>query len=249
MSAPTDRHAWLIGASSGIGLAVGRLLAAHGWTVTLSARDEDRLRSAAAQIGARVEVLDVTDASAVAAAAARVFEDVPPELVMVNAGDYEPMPLEGFDVALFERLNRVNYLGPVNVLGAVLPRMRGTGHQCLITASASGYTGLPQAAPYSAPKAAAIHLAEALQPEAARWGVRLRVINPGFVRSRLTDRNRFRMPGLMTPEAAARRIVDQLDRGGFEISFPRRLIWPLKVLRCLPYGLYFWLMQRYLVRG
>jgi len=249
VSGPAHRHAWLIGASSGIGLEVGRLLTAGGWRVTLSARSEDRLRAAAARIGAQAEVVDVTNAHAVTAAAARVFAEVPPELVMINAGDYEPMALEAFDVALFERLNRVNYLGPVNVLGAVLPRMRSTGHQCLITASASGYTGLPYAAPYSAPKAAAIHLAEALQPEAARWGVRLRVINPGFVRSRLTDKNRFHMPGLMEPEAAARRIVEQLDRRGFEISFPRRLIWPLKVLRCLPYGLYLWLMQRYLVRG
>jgi len=154
---------------------------------------------------------------------------------MINAGDYEPMPLADYDIALFERLNRVNYLGPVNVLGAVLPLMRDAGGgQCLINASASGLVGLPKAAPYSAPKAAAIHLAEALQPEAARWGVSLRVINPGFVRSRLTDKNDFHMPGLMEPGQAARRIVDQLDGRSFEIGFPRRLIWPLKLMRCLP---------------
>ncbi|MCB1790813.1 MAG: SDR family NAD(P)-dependent oxidoreductase [Gammaproteobacteria bacterium] len=245
MNAP--RHAWLIGASSGIGLEVGRLLVADGWRVTLSARDTERLQDAAEEIAARAEALDVTDADSVFACATRVFADTPPCLVLINAGDYEPMPIEAFDVALFERLNRVNYLGPVNVLAAVLPRMRGTGGQCLITASASGYVGLPRAAPYSAPKAAAIHLAQALAPEAAHWGVRLRVINPGFVRSRLTAKNRFRMPGLMEPIDAARRIVARIDDRGFEISFPRRLVWPLKLLRCLPQALHLWLMQRYVL--
>ena len=154
------------------------------------------------------------------------------------------MTLEAFDTDLFEHLNRVNYLGAVYVLGSVLPLMRARGGQVLLNASAAGFRGLPNGAPYSAPKAATIHLAEALHPEAARWGIRLRVINPGFVDSRLTAKNRFHMPGLLKPEVAAQRIFDQLDGKGFEISFPRRLIWPLKVLRCLPYRLFFWLIER-----
>ena len=115
-----------------------------------------------------------------------------------------PCPWKHSTSHLFERLNRVNYLGAVYVLGAVLPLMREHGGgQILLNASAAGYRGLPRAAPYSAPKAATIHLAESLHPEALRWGIRLRVINPGFVRSRLTAKNAFRMPGLMEPEAAA----------------------------------------------
>jgi len=239
------RHAWLIGASSGMGLEFGRLLVKAGWTVTVSAREPTRLRDAANEIGATPLCMDVTDRDAVHASAQQVFAEMVPELVMVNAGDYRPMPLEDFDVDLFERLNRVNYLGAVYVLGSVLPMMREHGDgQILLNASAAGYRGLPQGAPYSAPKAATIHLAEALQPEAARWGIRLRVINPGFVDSRLTAKNDFRMPGLLTAETAARRIMDGLDDKGFEISFPRRLIWPLKLLRCLPYRFFFWFIGR-----
>ncbi|MCB1816829.1 MAG: SDR family NAD(P)-dependent oxidoreductase [Gammaproteobacteria bacterium] len=245
MSGSAARHAWLIGASTGMGLEVGRLLVMAGWQVTLSARSTDILDRAARDIGATAVPLDVTDSAAVRTAAQHLFATQPAELVMINAGDYAPMPLEDFDSALFERLNRVNYLGPVYVLGAVLPLLRDRGGgQVLINASAAGYRGLPRSAPYAAPKAAAIHLAEALHPEAARWGVRLRVINPGFVRSRLTDQNRFHMPGLIEASAAAQRIVEAIDRNGFEIAFPRRLVWLLKLLRCLPYRLYFLIIER-----
>ncbi len=250
MSARGQGHAWLVGASAGMGLEVARLLAARGWAVTLSARNPQRLAEAASEIGARSVVLDVTDPTAVRDAASRVFERHPPDLVLINAGDYEPMALGDFDSALFERLNRVNYLGVVYLLGEVLPRLRDSGGgQVLINASAAGYRGLPNGAPYSAPKAAAIHLAEALRPEAKRWGVTLRVINPGFVRSRLTAKNAFNMPALLEPADAARRIVAAIDGRGFEISFPRRLIWPLKLLRCLPYALYFALIERRVLKA
>lgn len=228
-----------------MGLELARLLAADGWQLTLSAREPQRLAAAAEAVGAAALALDVTDSAAVQAAAAALFAERPADLVMVNAGDYEPMELAAFDVALFHRLNAVNYLGVVHVLGAVLPLLRDHGGgQVLVNASAAGYRGLPKAAPYSAPKAAAIHLVEALQPEAQNWGVRLRLVNPGFVRSRLTQKNRFRMPGLLDAAAAARRIHAALDSSRFEIAFPRRLIWPLKLLRCLPYAWYFRLVGR-----
>jgi NAD(P)-dependent dehydrogenase (short-subunit alcohol dehydrogenase family) len=240
----TSAHAWLIGASSGMGLEVGRQLVSLGWRVTLSARNPARLEDAAREIGADSRQLDITDAAQVEASAKEIFSADPPTLVLVNAGDYEPMPIEDFDVTLFQRLNAVNYLGPVHVLGAVLPLMRERGGEILLNASAAGLVGLPRAAPYSAPKAATIHLAESLRPEAARWGIALRVINPGFVRSRLTDKNEFTMPGLMEPSAAAARIVAAIGKPGFEISFPRRLVWILKLLRCLPYWMFFRLMER-----
>jgi short-subunit dehydrogenase len=129
-----------------------------------------------------------------------------------------------------------------------MPLMRDHGGgQILLNASAVGYRGLPRGASYSAPKAATIHLAEALHPEAALWGIRLRVINPGFVQSRLTAMHDFRMPGLLRPEDAAQRIVDSIEDSGFEISFPRRMIWPLKLLRYLPYALFFGFIRRRLL--
>jgi len=240
---------WLVGASSGIGRCLVSQLAVAGWRVAASARSVERLEELAASAGrasVRSYPLDVTDSAAVAATVARIEEEWGPiETAILNAGDYEPMPLEQFDAALFRRLVEVNYMGAVHCLDALLPHLRRRrSGQVLLTASVSGYRGLPKGAPYSATKAALINLAEALQPELAAQGVRVRVINPGFVDTPLTRKNRFAMPFLMTAEQAAVRIVGKLDGSAFEIAFPRRFVWLLKLLRCLPYRIYFALVRR-----
>jgi NAD(P)-dependent dehydrogenase (short-subunit alcohol dehydrogenase family) len=243
------RVLWLVGASSGIGRCLALQLAAAGWQVAASARSAERLNElAGAAPGGRVQSypLDVTDAAAVSATVARIEVDLGPiELAILNAGDYEPMPLADFDAGLFRRLMEVNYMGAVHCLDALVPRLRQRRRgQLVLTASVSGYRGLPRGAPYSATKAALINLAEALQPELASEGVRMRVINPGFVDTPLTRKNRFAMPFLMSAEQAAARIVTKLDAGSFEIAFPRRMVWLMKLLRCLPYGVYFALVKR-----
>ncbi len=240
---------WVVGASSGIGRCLAQQLAAGGWRVAASARSAERLQALSDSVAGgtvRSYPLDVTDAAAVAATVTRIEDDMGPIAVAIlNAGDYEPMPLRQFDAALFRRLMEVNYMGAVHCLDALLPllRQRHSG-QVLLTASVSGYRGLPMGAPYSATKAALINLAEALQPELAGEGVRMRVINPGFVDTPLTRKNRFAMPFLMTAEQAAAHIVRKLDGGGFEIAFPRPFVWLLKLLRCLPYRAYFALVRR-----
>ncbi|MGF1547526.1 MAG: SDR family NAD(P)-dependent oxidoreductase [Thiotrichales bacterium] len=240
----TARHAWIVGASTGFGLALGAALRKRDWTVTLSARNLARLEQAAASIGAAHVGVDVSDRAGFQAAIQTIFRTTPPDTVVLNAAEYEPMPLADFDSALFERLIRTNYLGVVYGLEALLPAMRANGGgQILITASIAGYRGLPLAAPYSATKAALINLAEALAPEAARWGIRLRLINPGFIRTPMTGKNPFKMPFLLEPEAAAAYVVRAIDRDGFEIAFPRRFAYLMKLLRILPYRLYFPLMR------
>ena len=245
------KRVWLIGASSGIGAALADELLAAGYRLAVSARREKPLRALGEGRGTanqdlRVFPVDVTDAQAVHACAQSVEAEMGPiDCVIINAGDYQPMPLDAFDVDLFRRLIDVNYMGVVHCLAALLPILvpRGTG-QILITASVAGYRGLPLAAPYSASKAATINLAEALQPELQRAGVQIRLINPGFVDTGLTRKNRFAMPFLLQPENAAKRILRQLERENFEIAFPRRFVWLMKLLRCLPYRLYFPLVSR-----
>ena len=130
-------------------------------------------------------------------------------------------------------------------LAAVLPRFIGkqAGHVAVVS-SVAGYRGLPTSAAYGASKAALINMCEALKPELDRYGVKLSLICPGFVRTPLTDRNAFPMPFLMEAEEAAERIVNGLLRGKFEITFPRRFTWWLKLGRCLPYAWYFLLTRR-----
>lgn len=238
---------WILGASSGIGAALGLRLAGDGELVVASGRRSERLQELARRHpNLRPLPLDATEREAVARAVRIMVEEYGPlRRVFLNLGDYEPAPLVPFDPELFERIMTTNYLGVVNGLAAVLPAMLAQGEgEIYITASVAGYRGLPNAASYGASKAALIHLAECARLELAPRGICVRVINPGFVKTPLTDKNRFAMPGLLSAEQAADRIVRALPGKGFEIAFPKRLVWPLKCLRILPYVLYFRLIGR-----
>jgi short-subunit dehydrogenase len=113
-----------------------------------------------------------------------------------------------------------------------------------VVASVAGYMGLPTAAAYGLSKAGVINLCESLRPELEREGILLQVVNPGFVRTPLTDRNEFEMPFLMEPDAAAKAFADGLESARFEIYFPKLFVRLMKLLRILPYGLALGLMRR-----
>ena len=113
----------------------------------------------------------------------------------------------------------------------------------------AGYRGLPTAAAYGASKAAVIHLMEAIRFDLEPLGVGVTVINPGFVKTPLTDRNRHPMPFLIGADDAAERIVRGLERGRKEIHFPAPFSWSLKLLRVLPYPAYELVMKRWVVRA
>ncbi len=155
------------------------------------------------------------------------------------------MRAEGFDLDVALRHVQVNYVGALNLLDAVLPPLRRQrrGHLSLM-ASVAGYRGLPQSLAYGPTKAALINLAETLYLDLQPVGVGVSVVNPGFVDTPLTANNGFRMPALLTPEQAAREIVQGWERGAFEIHFPKRFTLWLKALRHLAYGPYFAAVRR-----
>jgi NAD(P)-dependent dehydrogenase (short-subunit alcohol dehydrogenase family) len=246
MTALNNQTVWLIGASSGIGEALIGPLLAEGARLIISARDRERLQALAdVHPGSplRVVPVDVTDASVIDAALAEI--GTVPDVVMLLAGDYSPMSPDEFDQRLFARLIDVNFLGAVRVMEKVLPAMRVRGHgDIFITASLSGVVGLPGAAPYSAGKAALINLAESMQPVLKQDGVALRVINPGFVRTRLTEKNRFNMPFLLDAETAATSIIEGVKRDKFDIRFPWQMSFLIRLLSFLPYRLFFAITRR-----
>jgi NADP-dependent 3-hydroxy acid dehydrogenase YdfG len=240
---------WVTGASSGIGEALSLGLARGGWTVAASARRADRLSEIAArpEAGGRIHpfAVDVTDEPGVRSVAAAIEERLGPiEAAVLNAGDYTPMPAREIDTALCRHLMEVNYLGVINGVAAVLPgQLARRSGRILINASVAGYRGLPKAAPYGASKAALISFAESLRAELHGSGVAIRVINPGFVRTPLTAKNDFPMPALLDPRSAAEAILRAFDGDGFEIAFPKRFVFVMKLLRCLPYRWYFPLLR------
>ena len=116
--------------------------------------------------------------------------------------------------------------------------------QIAVVASVAGYRGLPDAAGYGASKAALINLCEALKLDLAGSGIKMQVINPGFVKTPLTDKNAFPMPFLISAEAAAKHIVKGMAKDKFEIRFPWLFASLLGLLRILPYSWYFPLVAK-----
>ncbi len=235
---------WITGASQGLGRAVAIDHAASGWTVAASARSAEPLATLGA--GTHAFPLDVTDRAATAQVVAAIeAAHGPIDRAILNAGTHQPFDAATFDPTVFDRLFQLNVGGVVNCLAALVPRMveRGRG-EIAIVASVAGYRGLPTAAAYGASKAALINMAEALHMDLKPKGVRVALVNPGFVRTPLTDQNDFAMPALMEPDAAAKRLRQGLDRGGFEVTFPRRFTYVLKLMSLLPSGLYLKLVAR-----
>lgn len=238
---------WLVGASSGIGAALAGELAARGARLALSARDAAKLQ-ALAPAGALCLPLDATDPAALAAARDRLQAALGGlDLVIYLAGDYTPMTADSFDAARAEQMFAVNFLAASRLTAAVLPELRRPRpgpHGIAFVASVAGYRGLPKALAYGPGKAALIHFAECLHLELAPQGTGVWVINPGFVATRLTAQNDFRMPALLTPEQAALLTVDGFREGNFEIHYPKRFTRLLKLLAVLPYRLSFPLIRR-----
>jgi NAD(P)-dependent dehydrogenase (short-subunit alcohol dehydrogenase family) len=242
------RVVWVTGASAGIGAEICKQLAAQGVKVAASARNAEAL--AALGVGITGFPLDVTDEKKVAECFAAIEEklgDV--DLVIAGAGTYTPASAADFRTAMFRQMYEVNYLGVINMLAATLPvfRARKAGHLSWI-ASVSGYRGLPKAAAYGPTKAALINLAESLQPELAVDGVKVSVINPGFVRTPMTAVNDFEMPFLMEPAEAARATIAGLAKGKFEVAYPAPFVAILKIGRLLPYWLFLWVSRKYLLK-
>lgn len=248
---PDQGVAWITGASSGIGRGLAMQLASEGWQVCASARRREELDKMAGEArdmpGAVHPVpLDVTDAEAVRAAVEGLERDHGAiALTVLNAGTHQPISAWDFNAAAVQKLLTLNVMGQVYPLEALLPRMMGRGAgRIAVVASVAGYRGLPTAAGYGASKAAVIAMCESLRPELDGTGVTLQVVNPGFVRTPLTDKNEFHMPMLMELEDAVAAFRKQLDSDKFEIVFPWRFAMLVKTLRIMPYWLVMKLTRR-----
>lgn len=246
---------WITGASSGLGRAVASLLVAQGYHVAVSARRAEALEALAQELsGAPGQVsvypLDVTDRDAVSSTVSKIEAEAGAiGLALLNAGTHREVTAKGFSAAAVRALIDLNLMGCVNCLEAILPGMisRRGGHIALVS-SVAGYLGLPTSAGYGATKAGLINMAEALKPECDELGIKLQLVNPGFVKTPLTDKNPFPMPFLMEVRVAAKAMVKGLESDRFEVIFPRRLAYILKILRILPYSLLFAVTRRLIRR-
>lgn len=241
---------WITGASSGIGREVALEAVRRGWRIVATARRADELEVLARECivpnGIIPAPCDVTDEAGMAALIARIeAEHGPIARAFLNAGLYLPTKADPFEASKYHKSFAVNLGGVVNGLAAVMPRMfaRGFG-QIAINASVAGYSGLPTSAAYGATKAGLNNMAESLWFDCEPKNILMQVVNPGFVETPATAKNTFAMPFLMPVDKAAQRVLDGMDSTRFEITFPRRFAFILKVMRMLPRKLYLRLTAR-----
>ncbi|MCI0704709.1 MAG: SDR family NAD(P)-dependent oxidoreductase [Planctomycetia bacterium] len=240
------------GASSGIGWELAKQLAAEGCKVGLIARREAPLRELASLIAsaggiALALVTDVGQREQVESAFANVREQLGPvDLVIANAGVGRPTLCDPVNMTDVEDTFRINLLGMIYTLSAALPEMlsRGSGHLVGIS-SLAGYRGLPCESAYCASKAAVNVYLDGLRMHLRKTGVRVTTICPGFVKSPMTETNKFYMPQLMEADYAAKRILRAIKAGKKVYNFPWLLHLLIKLSRWLPDRAMIWAMGDY----
>ena len=235
----SNRSIWLTGATSGIGRALFHALLKDGNRLIITARNRDSLEELRQVAPTQVEVLvaDIATPGAETAIASDLATRTDSlDTVILNAGGCEYIDIDDFDTNLIERIFQVNTLGMARCIEACLPLLKASRKQPHLVgiSSAAAITGLPRAEAYGASKAAVTSMLESLSLDLDSRGVHVSVIHPGFVDTPLTRLNDFPMPFLMPASQAAGIIVNAIEGRKRNVAFPRRLIWPLKMMSILP---------------
>jgi len=234
---------WITGGSTGIGKALAVKFASKGWNVAVSARREELLNELSNQYeNISAFPLDVTDKQKCAEVFDQIkkkYEDI--DICFFSTGTWDPKKEKEIDVEQIEEVFKINFFGTVNTIKAVeqyfRDRKKGT---ITIVSSIAGYRGLPNSTGYGPSKSALNNLAESLYFDFKRFGVRVCLVSPGFIKTPMTDKNDFKMPFIKTTDYAANKIYDGLiNKNVFEIHFPKSLTIILKILSFLPSKLYF----------
>ena len=235
----SKKRYWIVGASEGLGLALAKKLSEAGTSLILTARNETRLKEIASSLPNEAEVLplDITDLNAVRKSA-KMLKDA--DGFVFCAGEYWPMPAQHWDVEKLKSMIDVNLIGALHTLDVILPIFmeKNSGH-LVFAGSLVGYRGLPGALGYGSSKAAIVNLSETLRFDLKETGIKVQLINPGYVKTRLTDKNNFKMPQIMSPEVAAGKMFSNMNKNNFSSSFPAPFSWLFRVSQLLPESIYF----------
>lgn len=245
---PEYQNIWLVGASTGIGEALLRELDHPSRTIFISARSASLLQTLAERAKGRVIALpmDMNDEAQVCASVDQIAEAGGLDMAILNAGICEYMDSAKLDMDMLRRVMETNFFSVARLMSKSMDLLRmGTQRglsskpKLVVMSSSVSYQALPRAHAYGASKAALRYFTECLKMDVQKEGIDVRVISPGFVQTPLTDRNDFPMPGRITAQQAAKRILDGLSGSTFDIHFPKRFTWSVKALASVPNTLKF----------
>jgi len=243
-----NKTIWITGASSGIGKALAIKFSKEGWHVAISARREKLLEEIAkSNNNVYPFSLDVTDSEKCKS----VFENVKKKIGDVNisvfcTGIHDPKSEKKLNIEKIRKIMEVNFFGTVNSINSVYDHYKEKkSGQISIVSSVAAYRGLPAAGAYCASKSALSSFAESLFFDLKRFNVRVSLVSPGFIKTPMTDQNDFPMPMIKSPEFAAEQMFKGLtQKKVFEIHFPVAFTSMMKVLKIIPNGLYFKVVEK-----
>ncbi|MDA0902628.1 MAG: SDR family NAD(P)-dependent oxidoreductase [Proteobacteria bacterium] len=237
----------IIGGSFGIGEALCRSLSQAGGNLAIIARSQDKLDKlcdelAGDNIGIACDISKKSDLNKLYKSISNKWQKI--DLVLFCVGTYQPMNLENFNLKQAQQIIDINLTSFLGFLDSFLPLFKAQriAHLAVIS-SVAGYFGMPNSLAYGASKAALSNLTESLHHELRKYKTKVQLINPGFVKTRLTDQNNFKMPGIITSEQAAQSILTQLPKSKFEIAFPFNFTLIMKAIASLPYKIRFYLFK------
>ena len=242
---PQDGAAWITGGSTGIGKALAIKLADEGYTVYITARKHEKLELVSKGYKGKGKIIsaasDVMDRNNMKAIADRIVEENGSiSLAVFNAGIFIPVDGDKLNFEVFDKTFAINFGGVINGMVPTVEKMKIAGRgQIAIVSSAAGFGGQPKGAAYGATKAALINMAECLKCDLEKLNIRMMIVTPGYVDTPLTRKGDLKMPFLMPLDRATNRFANELKGNSFEITFPRRFTWILKLATKLPYWLYF----------
>lgn len=234
------RRVLITGASSGIGKQLAQDYAAEGCEVIACGRDGEKLTAVAAAspliIPLRFDITDLTETR-------QALQDVQADLVILCAGTCEYLDDGVVEAEKVARVMNTNFIGPVNCLDALLPRL-ASGSRVALVGSTAWLLPFSRSEAYGASKAALAFFARSLAVDLARRQIHISLIQPGFVETPLTDRNDFPMPMMVTAAQASKHIRKKLAHGASEIAFPPLFARLLKTAALLPVGVQKWLCRK-----
>ena len=236
------KNIWIIGATTGIGKSLAELFASQGHNLAISGRNVKRLDKLISSLPNSNHIsapMDVCKVGQIQKASKSIFSQWNKiDQVIFLAGIYQPMKINELDLKLVKDIIETNLIGAINLTNVILDDLISMGNvQFSFCASVAGYRGLPNSQPYGASKAGLINFVQSLNVEHGKE-VDIRLINPGFVKTRLTDKNEFEMPMIISAKQAAKYIDKGLSSQKFEVHFPKKFSLILKLLNLLPTKLY-----------
>lgn len=240
----------IIGGTFGIGYELSKIYLKKSKNLIILGRNDEKLDEISkefsnSQTNVITKKLDVTSIEQCKQTLNSVIDELGSlDLIIYSSGFYKPNNTFDVDLDLYRKTIEVNFMGLINVMSVILPflKQQQKGHIAMIS-SLAGFFGLPNSSGYGPSKAAMMNYSESIYNDCKKNNIHVSIINPGFVKTRLTDQNKFKMPFLMSAEEAAKIIYNGLEKKKYDITFPFMMSLIFKTLKILPKPIFLFLIK------